>query len=305
MADDAERPTWDKVLRRQVVRLRKDAARRASGERVLTHVPTGFEAIDGKYGGTRIGVITEVMAHTGDGKSSFLRQMAEGAARAGVGVLWWIGEDPEDATAERQLSVDTGIDTAQLGRLDVTSEELDRLQKAAELDAKWAQRILPVFEDADVDGLFEIIDGTTTIGGARLGLVLVDYIQLLGDSRTLEADLARLGKGLHVRSRERKFASAAGSQVSTDVLHRGRDRYYANKDVAGFTPGLGDSEWCKRFEKSSKAVWSIVRPDRWRREMGEDATDDFAELHVRKSNFGPTGWVRLGWDGQSCRFINE
>lgn len=303
MADDAvTRVTWDKVLRRQVSRLRKDVARRASGERVLTHVPTGFEAIDGKYGGTRIGIVTEVLGHTGDGKSSFLRQLTEGGARAGVGALWWIGEDPEDATAERQLSVDTGIDTAQLGRLDITTEELDRLQQAAEHDAKWAKRVLPVFEAADVDGLLQMIDDTTTIGGAPLGLVVIDYIQLLGDSKSLESDLARLGNELHARSRERRFSVVAGSQVSTDVLHRGRERYFQTKDVAGFTPGLGDSEWCKRFEKSSKAVWSIVRPDRWRREMGEDAPDDYAELHVRKSNFGPSGWVRLGWDGSSCRF---
>lgn len=299
------RPTWDKVLARQVARLKRDVQDRASGKQVLNHVPTGFEALDSKYGGARMGVVTEVMAHTGDGKSSFLRQCAEGAARAGVGVLWWVAEDPEDATAERQLSGDTGVDTAQLGRLDLTAQELDDLAAAAQQDAKWAARILPIFEPADVQTVFDTVDETPSVGGAPLGLVIIDYIQLLGDARSLEADLATLGQGLHQRSRERRFATLAGSQVSNDVISRAKERFYKVKDVAAFTPGIGDSEWCKRFEKSSKAVWSVVRPGRWWREMGVEHEDDHAELHVKKANFGPLGWVRLGWDGPSCRFLNE
>jgi replicative DNA helicase len=267
-------------------------------------VPTGFEAIDGKFGGARIGVVTEILAHTGDGKSAFMRQLAEGAARAGVGVLWWVGEDPQDATAERQLGVDTGMDTAALGRLDVTAEELDRLQMAAARSAPWAKRVLPVFEHMDIDDLFSMVDETTAIGGAPLGLVVLDYIQLLGDPASLESELARLGIGLHERSRQRRFATVAGSQVSTDVIRRGRDRWYQHHDISGICPAIGDSEWCKRFEKSSKALWAICRPGRWKREFGEDAPDDVAELHVRKASFGPMGWVQLGWDGPSTRFTN-
>lgn len=248
-------------------------------------------------------MVTEVMAHTGDGKSAFLRQIAEGAARAGAGVLWIVAEDPEDATAERQLSGATGIDTAALGRAEVSSDELGRLDQAAQA-ATWGKRVLPVFENVDVDEVLAMVDDTPTVGGAPLGLVLVDYVQLLAPSRELESEVARLGVEMHARARDRRFAVAAGAQVSTEVTQRGRERWYSQKDISAMCPGLGDTEWCRRLEKLSKAVWALYRPGRWKREFGEDDADDTAELHVRKSNFGPTGWVRLGWDGPSCRFTN-
>ena len=80
---------------------------------------------------------------------------------------------------------------------------------------------------------------------------------------------------------------------------------WANQhNIAGFIPRLGDTEWCRRAEKSCKAVWSLFRPGRWRREMGDECDDNIAEFHIKKSSFGPTGWQTLGWDGPRTRFFN-
>jgi DnaB helicase-like protein len=248
--------------------------------------------------------VTELMAHTGDGKSAFMRQCAEGAARAGCGVLWVVGEDPLDATAERQLSGDTGLGTTQIGRLDLTESDLRDLDDAAERDAAWAKRILPVFSPMSVDEVLSLVDDTQSVGGAPVGEVLLDYVQVLGESDELESDIARLGKGLHARSRQRGFATMVGSQVVTEVVRRGRDAWYSKRDISQCRPGPGDTEWCRRLEKLSKAIWSLFRPGRWQREYGEDVPDDTAELHVIKANFGPLGWISLGWDGPTCRFMN-
>lgn len=297
--------TYDKILKRQAARLRKDVQRRASGDQVLTHVPTGFEKLDSEYGGIRMGIVTELMAHTGDGKSAFMRQCVEAAARAGCGVLWICAEDPEDATAERQLSGTTGIGTTAIGRLDLDSNELGRLEQAADGAASWAKRILPVFEDQDVESVLKVIDETTSVGGAPLGAVYIDYAQILGQSRNLEDDIAELGKGCHARSRDRRFATMVGSQVKTDVVQRGREAFFAKHDIMQIRPSLNDTEWCRRLEKLSKAVWSLFRPNRWKREFGEDVEDDCAELHIVKANFGGMGWIELGWDGPTTRFLNR
>ncbi len=297
-------PQLDQVLLRQAKRLRHDVSRRDSGE-VLTHVPTGFTAIDDTFGGVRVGCATELMAHTGDGKSAIARQIAEAAARAKAGVLWFVGEDPEDATAERYLADGTGLKATDLGRLAVEPSELDRIDRVATEAGAWAKRVDVRFGPLEVDELLQEIDAAKAVAGAPLRLIIVDYLQIMAASRNLEDDIAKLATGLNVRSGQRRFASLLLSQVASDVIKRGRDRYAARNDVSGFTPGLGDTEWCKRAEKSTKAVWALVRPGRWRREMGEDVEDDHAELHVRKANFGPTGWVRLTWDGPSCRFGNE
>lgn len=301
-------PSLDEVLQRRARGLREQVARAEEGEQLLTHIPTGFAAIDQEFGGIRLGCATELLAHTGDGKSAFARQVCEAAARAGAGVLWFSGEDPEDATAERFFADGTGIPATVMGRLDLTKGELDRVQQVADEAAGWASRIDVRFGPVDVDDILAAVDGTLEVGGAPLRLVVVDYLQIMAASRNLEDDIARLCTQLNARASAedgRRLAVLLLSQVASDVLKRGRDQYREHRDVSGFTPGLGDTEWCRRAEKSVKAVWALVRPGRWRREMGEDAADDCAELHVRKQNFGAMGWVPLSWDGPGCRFGNK
>lgn len=297
-------PTWDKVLAEEAKRLRKDALRRASGETVLTHIPTSFEKLDSEYGGIRIGIVTELMAHTGDGKSAFMRQCAEGGAKAGAGCLWFVAEDPRDATAERQFSGTAGIGSSVIGRLDLDDKQLASIDRVAEAAAPWARRILPVFEEQDINTVLDTIDQVKTIGGAPLQAVYIDYAQVLGTSKNLEDDIATLAKGLHQRSRSRGFATMIGSQVATEVIRRGRERFVNSRDISQIRPSLGDTEWCRRLEKLSKAVWSLVRPGRWMREFGEETDDDYGELHVVKANFGPMGWVRLNWEAEFSRFTD-
>lgn len=297
-------PELHDVLLRRARGLRDEVRRHEAGEQLLTHVPTGFTAIDDMFGGIRLGCATEIMAHTGDGKSALAKQLCEAGAKAGAGVAWFVGEDPEDATAERVLADGTGIPATDIGRLDLSAAELDRIDSAAAATKSWAQRIDVRFGPLDVDDLMTQIGELEEVGGAPLRLVVVDYIQMMAASRALEDDIARLATHLNASAAARRIAVVLMSQVASDVLRRGRDFYSAQKQVTGFIPGLGDTEWCRRAEKSTKAVWALFRPGRWKREMGEDADDDCAELHVRKANFGPTGWVPLRWDGKACRFDN-
>lgn len=189
-----------------------------------------------------------------------------------------------------------------MGRLDLTPGELDRIERAAVDAAEWARNIEVVFDAPSVEECLTMVDDTKTINGKPLVLTVFDYVQIFGDADNLEAQVATLSRGMAVRAVARNLANLLLSQASNSVITRGREEYQRTKKVNGFVPGKGDIEWCKRMEKSVKAYWVLDRPGMWQREMGEDALDNTAELHVKKANFGPTGWVPLGWDGEACRF---
>lgn len=284
--------------------MRLNVQRKASGEQNITHVPTGFDIIDATYGGIRRGVTTELMAHTGDGKSTFARQCCEGAAKSGAGVLWFCGEDPKEATAERYLADGSGVSATNMGRLDVSKSQLDIIDKVAINSAPWAKHIEVIFEAPSVDEVLERVLDTKSVGGAPLLLGVFDYAQIFGESSNLESEIAKLSTKLNQQSGNRSIASVLLSQVANEVMKRGRDRWNSQHDINGFVPTFGDTEWCRRAEKSCKAIWSLIRPGRWLREVGEDAEDNTAELHVKKANFGPTGYETIGWDGPQCRFYN-
>ena len=211
------------------------------------------------------------------------------------------------STAQRILSASTGIETTALGRLDLSKTQLDQIDLAAKNAAVYSKRILPVFESMDVDEVLELIDNTQTVGDVPLSEVIIDYAQVLGASRNLEDDIARLGEGLHARSRitptnPRRLATVIASQVENQAQKDGREWWYKNRDISRMRPPLNSTEWCRRLEKLCKAVWSLYRPGRWMREFGEDVEDNTAELHVVKANFGPMGFVELTWDGPTCTF---
>jgi len=294
----------NQILTDRAKGLRVDVGRRQAGEANITHVPTGFNVIDRTFGGIRRGTTTELMAHTGDGKSTFARQICESVAKSGGGVLWFCGEDPEDATAERYLADGAGITATQMGRLDLSVKELAAIDKTATSASSWAKRVEVIFEAPTVDEVLERVLDTKSVGGASLLLGVFDYAQIFGDSTNLETEIAKLSTKLNQMSGERRLASLLLSQVSNDVIRRGRDKFNSSHDINGYIPTLGDTEWCRRAEKSCKAVWSLIRPGRWIKENGEEAEDNTAELHVKKANFGPLGWETIGWDGPKCRFFN-
>lgn len=296
--------TLDKVLIDRAQTLRQDVQRRDSGEKLLTHVPTGFSVIDDSYGGIRRGVATELMAHTGDGKSAFAKQVCEATAKAGGACIWYCGEDPEDATAERHFADGTSVSATEIGRLDVSQATLNKIDAYVETASSWAKRIAIIFDTATVEEVLRTVNQATTIGGSPFLLLVLDYLQIFGDEGSLEQEIARMTTGLNNLAGSRRIATLLLSQVSNHVILRGTEQWNKHKTIAGFIPKLGDTEWCRRAEKSVKVAASLFRPGRWLRQMGEEAEDNTAEVHIFKGNFGPTGWETLGWDGPQTKFYN-
>ncbi len=296
----------------RVGRLSRAHARRAAGETVHTHVPTGLKAFDERFGGSEIGVNTLVVAHTGEGKTSVLAQMCEGAARAGLGAKFYVLEDPEDRVCDRVLASITGACANDIARLRVDPARLEASMPSLD----WARRIDLVTDLHTTADVLADLDDTAEVGGAALRFAAVDYAQGFSeDDRGMERTCSSLCMGLREWSKRRRAATALGSQVRSEVLARGRARWERSlgdprrrPDVSGFRPGKGDAMWSQRLEQYSKAVWYVFRPGRWWKEMcagdpdrAAQVPDDAIELRVGKQNFGPEGWETFHWDGATTR----
>lgn len=296
-----------RVLEDRAAELKGDIAKRARGEKVLTHIPTGWTSVDSAFGGIEIGVQTLVIGHSGDGKTTFLHNLVENAARAGLGVLFVVLEDPARKVADKSFARQLGVSANLLGRLEVDADIPERLDIVVS-ESEWADRIAfhaGLVSPGDVLTLVaQLVE--VGVGGAPLSLVAVDYAQAFSDAEEgLEQICGQMAHALNQVAIEHQIAVVFGSQVRTKVLERGERRHERTGDVDGFRPMRGDAMWSQRLMQYSKAVWTIFRPGRWRRDYGDTgAKDDVVELTVAKANFGPEGKINLGWEGKTGRVFD-
>lgn len=301
-----------RVLSDRATQLKDLKERRESGEEVYTHIPTGLKRFDEAFGGLEIGICTLVVGHTGDGKTALLAHLAKAAAQAGFGVLLVLLEDPAAKLADRYLASAMGESANKLGRLLFEPSRIDAAVRGAVDDGGWATRVGLVTGSLTADEALRLVRDTESVGGAALGLVVVDYAQSFSEEEgTLERTCANLAQGLNTLAGERGFAAVLGSQAKPDVIQRGRTRWertvaQGKPDASGFRPGKGDAMWARRLEQYCKANWFIFREGRWRRDLGDEgARDDTFEINVGKANFGPEGCETFRWIGSSCTILDR
>lgn len=278
-------------------------------------MPTGLSRYDAKFGGMEIGSTTLVLAHTGEGKSSLVRQCMVGAAEAGIPALDISLEDPEDRDHDRILANRSSIPSRTLNLLECEPGELQRLKLVADTipDDYYLTHVNP-----RAGGLLKLIEGWTRErrdeGYEGPLVVSVDYLQKLAAD---EGVLGELGNELGEWARTEKSSALLASQVRSDAVSEARRRYANAKPpaqkpanwqdfISYFQPQQGDAKFCRRLEESAKAMWCWFRPGRWAKDFaGWDVRDDFGEIHVVKANFGETGFGTFGWDGPTQRIYER
>jgi replicative DNA helicase len=141
----------------------------------------------------------------------------------------------------------------------------------------------------------EIETGRTKVRCKRLGLVVVDYLQLMqgerrqGDNR--EREVSSLSAGLKRLAKEEGIPVCALSQ-----LNRGVEKSL-KKDKR---PTLADLRESGAIEQDADVVIFLYRPSYY--DKGEPKLD--CEVIVAKQRNGPTGTVELRFEHESLRFYS-
>jgi replicative DNA helicase len=264
---------------------------------------TGFISLDKRIGGLRGGRVYACAGRPGMGKTSFLTKVARTIARSGDdkrGVYLASIEMPSKQIGDRLIAQEAQLDTRQveLGVLDNkqwhtytdTAAEIGRLPIEIEDRGGLTLSLLR-------SSLRRAVRKLADRHGAKLGLVGVDFLQLMGTED--------LGRGVDTNTAlERLMVALAGLAKELDVpvivlsqLNRDCERRPDKRPMMADLRGSGG------IEQTAHTIIFFYRDDVYRK-PGE-AKDRSAEFIVGKCRGGRTGTVKLDYLEYCTEFVDQ
>ncbi|KQM67930.1 replicative DNA helicase [Sphingomonas sp. Leaf17] len=298
----------------------------------LSGVTTGINSINAKIGGMHHSDLMILAGRPGMGKTSlatniafnaarrWMRDMNDGIAPAdsvGAKVAFFSLEMSADQLATRILAEQSGISSESLRMGKISRAEFGQLAAAAaELEN------LPLFIDdtggLSIGALHTRVRRLQRRHNNQIGLVVVDYLQLLsgsgktGDGNRVQ-EISEISRGLKTLAKDLNVPVLALSQLSRAVEQR-EDK----------TPMLSDLRESGSIEQDADMVWFVYREDYYvaskepKRPIDGDSAKIFedhaswaaemervyglAELIVAKQRHGATGKVRMKFDPTITKF---
>ncbi|MDH3240517.1 MAG: replicative DNA helicase [Alphaproteobacteria bacterium] len=299
-----------------------EAAYKREGK--LTGVTTGFTELDHLLGGLQRSDLVILAGRPSMGKTALATNIAYNAAKSckrepdeqgqikvvdGAVVGFFSLEMSAEQLATRILSEASGVGSHRIRQGDLNNADF---QRVVEANQELAQ--IPFF-----------IDDTPALSVAQLrtrarrlkrqhglSMVVVDYLQLLRPSTTKASDnrvqeISDITRGLKALAKELDLPVLALSQLSRAVEQREDKR-----------PQLSDLRESGSIEQDADVVAFIFReeyylsrlqPDagteeheRWQIKM--DEVHNLSEVIIGKQRHGPTGTVKLVFEGELTRFTN-
>lgn len=293
--EDRQRPVHIRPATEDAYRMIDAAAK--SGTAALG-IPTGFSAIDAIVPALRPGNLVVVAGRPGMGKTAWALNLAVNVAISQqLGALIFSLEMDVTECAMRILSSEARVSVSNQLAGRTTAAEWTALCSATVSIAKapiWIDGT-PALSLLDMRAKARTLALEMERAGTPLGIVIVDYLQLMKTEQTRnsnrEQEVSALSRGLKVLAKELCVPVVALSQLSRKVEERSNKR-----------PMLSDLRESGAIEQDADLVIFFFRP-------GYYAPDDpssagIAEAIIAKQRSGPTGTARLRFDAASTRFDN-
>ncbi|HVS29452.1 MAG TPA: replicative DNA helicase [Solirubrobacteraceae bacterium] len=258
----------------------------------LTGTRSGFAKLDELTGGFQAGNLIVIAARPSMGKSALVTNIAENAAmKDDVGVALFSLEMSETELAQRFIASQAGIKGEELRKGRVTESRWPKIVAACD---RLANAPLYVDDSSDI-GLLEIRAKARRLHQKnKLGLIIVDYLQLLrSEGRGLESRVELVGqmsRGLKLLARELDVPVIALSQLNRAVEAR-----------RPAIPMLSDLRESGSIEQDSDLVIFIYRDDYYNKEDSEEP--GMADLIISKHRNGPLGNVKLVFRAEFPKFM--
>ena len=258
----------------------------------ITGVPTGFIDLDRMTSGLQAGDMVVLAARPSMGKTAFAVNIAEHVAlNEGLPVAIFSMEMGAAQLAVRIVGSIGRIEQGHLRTGKLTDDEWPRLTEAIE-------RLRNVSLHIDeTPGLTpsELRANARRLARqcGKLGLIVVDYLQLMsgssgsqGENRATE--LGEISRGLKMLAKELQCPVIALSQLNRSVEQRTDKR-----------PMMSDLRESGAIEQDADIIMFIYRDDYYNKDSKEP---NVAEVIIGKQRNGPTGTVKLYFQKSQTRF---
>jgi replicative DNA helicase len=264
-------------------------------KQAVTGVPTGFADLDALTAGLQPSDLIVVAGRPSMGKTAFVLCIAEHAAlRSDVGVAIFSLEMAKEQLAMRMLCSEARVDLARVRTGHLSDREFPKLAMAAGRlgDA-------PIYiDDTPALSVLELRAKARRLkrdAASKLGLVIVDYIQLMRSSEgkdNREQEISEISRSLKALAKELHVPVVALSQLNRQVESRTPP-----------VPRLADLRESGAIEQDADVICFLYRDEYYNPEDSEK--QGVAEVHIAKQRNGPIGKVELTFLKEFTRFENR
>lgn len=259
----------------------------------LRGIPTGFKEIDNKLAGFQKSDLIILAARPSMGKTSLALDIARmTAVNHNIPVGIFSLEMSSQQLVDRMLAAESRVDAWKLrtGKLNASEEfgkirdSLDRLSKA------------PIYiDDQPANNILRMRSVARRLKSEKgLGLIIVDYLQLMAPTQSKNSDnvvqqVTEISRSLKHLARELDVPVLALSQLSRAVEQRGG------------RPRLSDLRDSGSIEQDADVVMFIHREDKYKEDSDRP---NIAEILIEKHRNGPTGKAELYFDEKKATFLS-
>ena len=257
----------------------------------ITGTATGFNDLDEIMSGLQPSTLNIIGARPAMGKTAFGLGIATHIAMtAKKPVLFFSLEMGHAELTQRILSSEARVDSQKLRTGRLVDSDWTKIGRAIN------RLEVPLFLDDNPRVTVMEIRAKARRMKSRYGglaLIVIDYLQLMSggaSSENRQLEVSEISRGLKILARELEAPVIALSQLSRNLETRADKR-----------PMLADLRESGSLEQDADVVMFLYRDEVYNRESPDKGS---AEVIIAKHRSGPTGIVRLVFNGAYTRFDN-
>lgn len=261
----------------------------------VTGVPTGFTDLDRLLSGMQPGNLILVAARPAMGKSTFAINVAQHVAQqAGQPAVVFSLEMSWMEIVQRLICAEARVDTQKIRTGRMGEAEWRRVSHAV---GRLAEAPLYI-DDTPSISMGEIRAKCRRLKAKHgLGLVVVDYLQLMTSTRRIEnrvQEVSDISRNMKILAKELAVPVVAVSQLSRQPEQTGGQSKPRR-------PRLADLRESGALEQDADVVMFVYREDYYDPQSEKKGE---AEIIVEKHRNGPTDTINLAFLGQFTKFEN-